>query len=137
MAGDAGQNGEEDINIFEKDVVRRKKENVSFHTSREVAYSPGLQRQALETTAGYCPNVHESLSCQPAPVPSDGVCGGCLSPMCSAQLLAPFQAHWPLALKSLIKHLETEAHLLTCYQRLLLAEQTKPTTSLISSFTNC
>lgn len=54
-----------------------------------------------------------NLSCQPAPVPSDGVCGGCLSPVCSAQLLAPFQAHWPLALKSLIKHLETEAHLLT------------------------
>lgn len=47
------------INIFEKDVVRRKKENVVFVPPGRQLFLPVLQCQALEITAGYCPSVHE------------------------------------------------------------------------------
>lgn len=51
--------------------------------------------------------------------------------------LSPSQAHWPLSLRSLAKHLSTEAHLLSPQLETALREHTKPTTSPLPSFTDC
>lgn len=95
-----------------------RKEDVPIFAENLIAREEGKPREAA--SAG-CPPASGSreplalptvpllkeLSLQPAPVSSVGVCGGSLGP-CAQLNAVPFQAHWPLALGSLAKHLQVQ-----------------------------
>lgn len=107
-----------------------RKEKPGLHTARE-AVTPACP----PASGSGKPLPPRAGPLSKAPVPSVGVQGGRLGRVFSSAL-SPSQAHWPLSLTSLAKHLSTEAHLLSSQLETALREHTKPTTSPLPSFTD-